>query len=279
MDILGGIITGDSTVLETGGDDRNLPLEGDKALENERHAAERCKGTREVFAAPEETLALAVITHATGLQYALAAESGQSSFQLFLTVHCTKIGGRDATAVEEAFFRQPVLRGAERLRRWIDGNGEAELFGGRDRHVFKFVGHDIAAVCEFRKRFFVIIFRDDLVVADLRSRAIGLRFQHDGSVVETGSGHRQHAPELPAADDADGQVGRLCHHFCRHWALSMGYSATAADWRARQASSRSARSSSLSARTAAARRAALIAPALPMASVPTGMPAGICTME
>jgi hypothetical protein len=37
--------------------------------------------------------------------------------------------------------------------------------------------------------------------------------------------------------------------------------------------------SSLSARIAAASNAALIAPALPMASVPTGIPGGICTID
>ena len=44
-------------------------------------------------------------------------------------------------------------------------------------------------------------------------------------------------------------------------------------------SSRSANAGSLFARIAAASRAALTAPARPIASVPTGMPAGICTID
>ena len=48
---------------------------------------------------------------------------------------------------------------------------------------------------------------------------------------------------------------------------------------ARHASSRTARASSLSASTAEASSAALTAPASPIASVPTGTPAGIWTME
>ena len=48
---------------------------------------------------------------------------------------------------------------------------------------------------------------------------------------------------------------------------------------ARQAASAAAIASSLSARIAAASSAALIAPARPIASVPTGTPAGICTIE
>ena len=62
-------------------------------------------------------------------------------------------------------------------------------------------------------------------------------------------------------------------------AASAGRSATPRVWRARQASRRLARSGSESASTAAASRAALTAPARPMARVPTGMPAGICTID
>jgi phage-related tail fiber protein len=43
--------------------------------------------------------------------------------------------------------------------------------------------------------------------------------------------------------------------------------------------SRSARAASVVARIAAASRPALVAPASPIASVPTGMPAGICTID
>ena len=48
---------------------------------------------------------------------------------------------------------------------------------------------------------------------------------------------------------------------------------------ARQASSRAASASSESASTAQASSAALTAPASPIASVPTGTPAGICTID
>lgn len=288
MNVFRRIVTGDRAVPEAGGNDRDFPLEGNEAFEDERHAAKRVEGARGVLATPEQALALAVIAHAARLQHALATKGGQCCLQIFLAVHGAKIGGRNAATVEEALLRQPVLRGAERLRRRIDRNGGGERLGCRHGHVLEFVGHDIAEAGEFGQRGFIVIIRDDLIVADLCRRTIGLGLQHDGAVVEAGCGHCQHAAELSAADNADGEVAlgqiigahrRVSCPRCRHWALSMGYSATAADWRARHASSRSARSSSPSARTAAARSAALIAPALPMASVPTGMPAGIWTME
>ena len=61
--------------------------------------------------------------------------------------------------------------------------------------------------------------------------------------------------------------------------VSSGVWATAAVWRARHAASAVAIDSSFSARIAAASRAALIAPARPIASVPTGTPPGIWTIE
>src|SRR6266446_1822881 len=67
--------------------------------------------------------------------------------------------------------------------------------------------------------------------------------------------------------------------FGAHALPSSGASGTASLWRWRQASSRLATSPSPSARTLAASSAALIAPARPMASVPTGTPGGICTIE
>src|SRR5262249_20706817 len=90
---------------------------------------------------------------------------------------------------------------------------------------------------------------------------------------------RQHVPELPPAQDADRAVGPErpgCGHAAGSW---VGRSATASVWRWRQASSRAAKASSARDKTPAASRAALMAPARPIASVPTGTPGGICTME
>ncbi len=60
---------------------------------------------------------------------------------------------------------------------------------------------------------------------------------------------------------------------------STGNSATEAVCRARHSSSRSSSAASDRASTAAASSAALMAPARPIANVPTGTPPGICTME
>ena len=71
---------------------------------------------------------------------------------------------------------------------------------------------------------------------DLRRRAVGLRFEHDRAVAETCGGHRQHAAELAAAEDADRRARRERGGH----ASSTGRSATLVVCASRQASRRSA---------------------------------------
>src|SRR3981081_4280594 len=104
-----------------------------------------------------------------------------------------------------------------------------------------------------------------------------VRAEHVTLEAEPRGGERQHTAELPAAEDADGGVGPERSGTLYGHALpsSEGCSATVSVCALRQASSRVARTASDSASTLAASSAALIAPALPIARVPTGMPGGI----
>src|SRR5690606_11357609 len=101
---------------------------------------------------------------------------------------------------------------------------------------------------------------------------------------EAGGRQRRHAAELPAAQYADGRAGfealtPIGAHFEACRSVVDGESGTAAVRAARQRSSAAATSASPSARTEAASNAALTAPALPIASVPTGTLPGIWTIE
>ncbi|ENN87345.1 hypothetical protein RHSP_26621 [Rhizobium freirei PRF 81] len=271
MDVFSRIIAGDRSVDAACRNNRNLALEGYEAFENKRYAAQgRIAAIGAVRGGAVDALALAVITEAPGLQYALAAEIGKGCFEIGLTVDSTEAGRRNAAIIDEALLGQPVLRHLERFWRRIDVDILGELLGSMDRNVLEFVCHDIAAFRQIGKGGRIVIGGGDLLAGDLRCWTIGLRFEDDGAEIQASSRHGEHAAELAAADDAD----RLFGH-----RSSIGYSATPALCRARHSSSRSAISSSLSARTAAARRAAFTAPALPIANVPTGIPAGICTME
>src|SRR5262249_20572591 len=122
------------------------------------------------------------------------------------------------------------------------------------------------------ERRFVVVGRDGLVGGNARRGAVLFRRADVAVEAQARGGERQHAAELAAAEDADRSAGRE-HAYAR------GSSPTSAVCLARNMASRSASTGSLSARIEAASSAALAAPASPMASVPTGTPFGICTMD
>src|SRR5438477_7743491 len=89
----------------------------------------------------------------------------------------------------------------------------------------------------------------------------------------------EHPAQLSAAENSDGVAGLQLHLICGRHADSSGRSPMASVCCLRQATSLPDSAGSLSASTLAASNAALTAPGLPMASVPTGTPAGIWTIE
>ena len=137
------------------------------------------------------------------------------------------------------------------------------------------------ALGEGGERRLVLIGRDRARRGDRERRALRVGAIDVAGEAKLGGGERQHAAELSAAEDADDHARRdrplvVSRH---QWASLLGRLPTAADCFVRQRSSAVATFLSERARMAAARSAALIAPERPMASVPTGTPAGIWTME
>ena len=120
-----------------------------------------------------------------------------------------------------------------------------------------------------------------MVVADRRrSRhlaggAVLLPGQDVAPIAEPGGGERRHPAKLAAADQADRRFGGSGERSCRSAVgHGLGLLLRAA------LSSRSASAASLLRQDRRGRAgAAFTAPARPIASVPTGMPAGICTID
>ena len=145
-----------------------------------------------------------------------------------------------------------------------------------DRDILELEGDDVDGAGKGGERRFVVIGGDGARRGDGEGRALRVGAIDVAGEAEFGGGDGQHAPELAAAENADDHARpeRRSDH-----SSSLGRSSTAADWATRQLSRRLATSSSMRASTEAASSAALIAPERPIASVPTGMPAGIWTME
>src|SRR6185312_1309628 len=134
------------------------------------------------------------------------------------------------------------------------------------------IGDDVDGGGKAHQRALVLIGRTGRCLDHVECARVFFRRIDVTAQAEPRGGERQHASELAAAENADGRAGF-------EQVQSLGFLETALVCRARQASSRLAILASDSASTAAASRAALIAPGLPMASVPTGTPPGICMIE
>src|SRR5262245_1605516 len=160
-------------------------------------------------------------------------------------------------------------------------------------NVLELEGDHIDRVGETLQRVFVLIGRHGRGAGDLRRRRVRIGAIDVAAIAEPRRRHRRHAAQLAAAHDADRRARRKDlaaigagegrrHHLRTgraHALRPAGLSATAAVCFCRRWSSALAIFLSCSANTEAASSAALMAPASPIASVPTGMPAGICTME
>ena len=150
---------------------------------------------------------------------------------------------------------------------------------GRRRHVLELVGDDVDVGGEQFQRLDIGIFRAGRVQHDIEGRQIRIGRKHLAAQAKPCRRHRQHPAQLSAAENSDGVAGLQLHlmltpsrRFLRAFADCFGLLLA-------PGLSRPDSAGSFSASTLAASSAALMAPGLPIASVPTGIPAGICTME
>src|SRR5215475_13645675 len=159
-------------------------------------------------------------------------------------------------------------------RAWACRLHRREQLGGGRGHVLELEGDDVDGVGEARQGLTILIGRDRCGCGDLEGGRSCLGAVAMDGIAEAGGGHGRHAAKLTGAQYADGGTRRDDLALLRRF-VALGSSATLSVRAWRQASSALATRLSERARTAAARRAAFTAPASPMASVPTGMPAGI----
>ena len=255
---------------------RNLALERHERFENLRLSAELVEHRR-IGAIADHDLALAVVAEAAGLQHGRLADSGERGDQPVGRIDAREFGGSDAEAFDEFFLGEPVLRDGQHLRVGQHRLARREKRRGLGGDVLEFVGDDVDIRREAIERRHVEVVGLGHAAHHIEGGRMRVRAEHMAAEAEPRGRQHQHAAELSAAQNADGRVRPERPALRVH--LSSGASATASVCCLRQASSRFASAASVNASTLAASSAALIAPDLPIASVPTGTPGGICTME
>ena len=217
----------------------------------------------------DEALSLAVVPEPPRLDEAGSPVSSQRP----------EACGRDPERAEELLLAQPVLPVLER-RGCRDG---ADPHRRLDGHVLELVRDDVGAVGEPVERVRVVVRADERAPRPRRAHASG-----DGSRKRNESPSGSPAspsirPSWPPPMQAT-SVMRACVESpralsTRRYRPGRGCRAPPVSAPRGSARRRSASAASEPARIAAASSAALTAPARPIASVPTGTPAGICTIE
>src|SRR5215468_10937721 len=148
---------------------------------------------------------------------------------------------------------------------------------GADADLLDLEGDDVAVLREIRGGKRVVELRGDDAISDRARGAVSVWIEHVNIVAERARSHRGHSAQLSTAQDADRRARRDIGH---QRASSMFVSSNTSSVRCfRQTRSRSRNSARCVDTIDVASSAALIAPGSPMASVPTGTPFGICTID
>src|SRR5204863_2654997 len=162
--------------------------------------------------------------------------------------------------------------------RRIDGNALSQKIGGFHGNVFEFVGDQLEAAGEFFECGLIGVFGGD-ALGNAAHGGFGRGIEKTEMQAKGIARESEHVAELSTAEDADGHA-RLPFFFAGGGAMEgSGLARTRPVCSVRSFRKASRMAGYFAPRMAAARSAALTAPDLPMASVPTGTPLGICAME
>src|SRR5690606_17525260 len=271
--------------------DGDFALEVDESFQDQRHAAEFLERGLEVRSLAQHALALAVVAEAAGLEHGGQADFFHCRAQVGEAVDGRKRRGRDVQRLEQLLFQQTVLGFFQEVDAGAERPGHA--FAHRlHRHVLDVEGDHVHVLGKLAQLFRVPeLAEDDL--AHLPAGGVLALVEEDEAQAQRIAREGQHAAELAGADNAN----TFCV-FCAHGFREMnepgrtnrqygpgfqsrgsGFARTVSVWLRRNSSSAARMSSCSFDNIEAASSAALVAPARPIAIVPTGTPAGICTME
>ena len=167
-----------------------------------------------------------------------------------------------------------AISSARPLGRTIACSSAAAAAAGR--HVLELERDDIDAARELADPIEIVVRRLHLDVRDLPGRRVVLGRERVHAIAEAARGHGEHAAELAAAQHADRRAGR---NRLRSGSRERRRARPTSAISSRYACSFARSSGRDVARIATASRPALAAPAAPIATVATGTPFGICTID
>src|SRR5579883_339940 len=253
--------------------DRDLAIEIDEGFEHRFLPADcvpRLAGALWCF---DAHLPLTVVAECRRFENCRTAEFRDSALEILRRTHLAKRRDRKPCVLEESLLPDALLRCVQHGACGANGGAAFGCFCGIGGHVLKLERHYADVAREFPDGIEIVVRRDHLDIGDLAGGCVLIGRKGVNAVTHAAGRDCEHAAQLPASEHADGGAGQN----------GLDHASTSARTLA-ACSSRNARSFSRStgswlARIATASSAAFCAPAFPMASVPTGMPPGICTID
>src|SRR5207249_989069 len=176
---------------------------------------------------------------------------------------------------KQILFCEAILRGFQSGRLRIDGNTLGQKISSFDGDVFEFVGDQFKTAGKFFERGLIGVIGGD-ALGDAAYGRFRRRIKETEVQTKRVARQREHVAELSAAEDTDSHARFPFFFDADAPAAGSGLARTRTVCSARNFRTASRKGRCLVPRMEAARRAALTAPDLPMASVPTGTPPGIC---
>src|SRR5436305_8232857 len=267
---------GEGAVEPPGGHHGDLAVEIHEGLEDRLLAAEGGPGGLRLARGRDPHLPLAVVPPAGRLQHRRGAQCGEGGAEVVQRADGRERGDGEAGAGQEPFLAQPVLGGVEHGAGRPHGSVLRGGLGGGGGDVLELEGDHVHPAGEIAHRVEVVVGGLHLAVGDLAGGGVVVGGEGVDPVAHAPRGDGEHAAQLTAAQDPDGRAGG---DHPRRVGQGRVSSRTRRVCSATKSRSFSRSSGRVVASMRTASRAALAAPALPMASVPTGTPEGIWTID
>jgi hypothetical protein len=191
------------------GDHAELTLEGHEALDDQRRAAQALERRARVSQRTQHRLPFTVIAEAPGLEHRRQPDAFEGGHELVPAGHRLERRGTDAERAEAGLFVQPVLRHLERAGARANPDLGLERSHRRHWHIFEFERHHVGTREHSEGVLVGIVTRQQR--PDRGRGRFGVRIQKCQLEAERATGKAEHAPQLPAAQDADACTERGRH--------------------------------------------------------------------
>ena len=206
VDILARIIGCDRPIQPPRRNHRHLVAKADKPLQHRRRTVHRPKGRRRISRRHNPRLPLAIISQPRGFQNRRRADLGNRRLQIGQRSHRPIGRAGQAKSGQKILLGNPLLRNRQGAAVRANGLGRLQQIqrGGRD--VLKLIGDDIDRGRKGGKGRMILIARRRAGMGHIRGRRVGRRLIDMGLVSQAARRDRQHAAQLPAAQNSDGRA-------------------------------------------------------------------------